>query len=293
MNERHIDEETLAAFLDGSLTNEERSKVLRQVAQSPEAYDEFLDAARIADTLRETTPSDAQRRKRTRWQRLGISLPLLAAASIAGVTLWPSARRASDVIDLVQKLPTVKVVGRVEGTLGAGWDQPGWSVLRGSTATQSMGLAARLGAVYSMWVFAKNTSDLTAARAISERLADLLSSTSGAAPTVRALAGTAQDPQQQRTIGYALRSISGDTTAFDVGAWLSTTSMALKLGDTAYLARGADPRKMLTRITAALDANASAEWDDCRRNLRALATDMLSPEESAVAVGAALKAIPL
>ncbi len=293
MNERRIDEETLAAFLDGTLPNEERSNVLRQVAQSPEAYEEFLDAARIADTLRETTPSVAPRRTRTRWRRLGLGLPLLAAASIAGVILWPSTREASNVIALAQNLPSAKVVGSVEGTLGAGWDVPGWSVLRGNSTSQSAGSAARIGASYAMWVFARNANDSTAARALSERLASLLSSISGAGPSMRALAGGGREPQQQQVIGLALRAIAGDTATFDVGAWLSTTRIALQLGDNGYLARDAEPIKVLTAITSALDANASSEWDECRKHLRLLLTGTHTPQEAAEAVGAALKAIPL
>ena len=46
-----VDPETLAALLDGKLTDEERARVLARLAKSEREYDDLLEAAALAGEL--------------------------------------------------------------------------------------------------------------------------------------------------------------------------------------------------------------------------------------------------
>src|SRR5262245_51146108 len=82
-----LDNETIAAFLDGTLPDEERARVVRVLASSPELYSGVLEAAKVSAELeRSSTPLKLEKRVENRWRRrILIAAPVLAAASIVGI----------------------------------------------------------------------------------------------------------------------------------------------------------------------------------------------------------------
>ena len=49
LTNQRIDPETLASFLDGTLPDAERERVLESLAQGGEAYDDFVEARALLD----------------------------------------------------------------------------------------------------------------------------------------------------------------------------------------------------------------------------------------------------
>jgi ferric-dicitrate binding protein FerR (iron transport regulator) len=92
MSAERIDAETLAAFLDGKLEPAERERVLRILAEQPEEYEVFVDAAHIAARLERSTRTGGAEARRVsgatrRYPRAKWTVPLAIAASVAAIAL--------------------------------------------------------------------------------------------------------------------------------------------------------------------------------------------------------------
>src|SRR5687767_4136506 len=182
--------------------------------------------------------------------------PVLVAAGIAAIFVARSGR-TTDTIDLMQRaqLASVSGAGSVDNSLGPNWDQPSWSVVRGSSASAlSAGVAARMGARVAQLEYAAYAADTVAWNRVSTALVDLASSIEGAGPVGQQLRGlTIPSAADRASVARKLREISGASAAFDVGAWLETARLAAAGDRLDYLRPDGDARASLRRIRASIE----------------------------------------
>jgi hypothetical protein len=299
VNHERVEDETLAAFLDGTLPAGERAAVLRVLAANPEAYAEFLDAASVAAAVNaDSTGGSGSATSPRRWRRsMMLAGPLLAAAGIAGVILVARGPRAPDTIDLMQgaQLASAAGSGSVDATLGNDWDQPGWSVVRGGAAgTASAGTAARIGARVAQLEYAAAASDSAAWQRVAATLADLVTSVEGSGPLTQQLrSGGILDLDQRATLARQLRELTGTPAAFDVGAWLETARLAAASNRLDHFRAGGDALTSLQRVTAAIEREqSSAEWSVIISQLKAIETEAADASRVRLHVDSAMSAFP-
>lgn len=313
MSRERLDDETLAAFLDGTLTPDERARVVQSLDADPEAYAEFLEAARIAASVSGVATADeagptlvndppgrapVEPAKRKGWSRsILAAVPLLAAAGIAGVIFWPRGSAGPDTIALMQgtRLATVQGEGSVSAALGESWDQPGWSVVRGSdVGSATPGTSARIGARVAQLEFAAGASDTVAYRRVQGSIAELLSAVEGAGPiAVRLPQLQLQDSEGRATLARQLREVTGELTAFDVGAWLETARLAALNGRSDFLATNGPAIATLRALTDALDrAPPAGNWSEILAQLRTMTQGPLDAATARAHIETALAAIP-
>lgn len=325
MTNPRIDDETLAAFLDARLSDEERARVIKAIADEPERYAHFFEAAHLiaedefameepdesleAQESAEPEPTPPATvdqdpevlpfvpKERSPWRkRLLIAVPLLAAAAIAGVMLkTPS--QAPDAIALMQgvRLASASGPGSVQSALGASWDQPGWSVVRGGeSGTASPGTVARLGARLAQLEFSASAGDSVAYDQSRARARSLLSTIEGSGPLAASLASIAIAASSERaTLARQIREVTGQPTPFDVGAWLETTRLAFLSGHDDFVAPGSDAFATLQHLTDALRrAPPDAPWVEIQRHLDAIAIGPSSAAAVRAHVDSAMAAIP-
>ncbi len=257
MSHEHIDEETLAAFLDGRLDDAERARVQRVLAHSDEMFAEFREAANVADALRAETARSAAPLRSARWRRNAlIAVPVLAAAGIVGVVVTrPS--RIPDAVMLAQETITLPAsgAGSIERTMGVDWQHPGWTVTRGVGGGESEGTALRLGARFAQLEFAANAEDTAAWRQVAAALVSQLGAVDVAGPIVATL-DTLDIPARQARASLAvqLRELSGSTFAFDLGTWMELARLNARIGRASWFA----PEGSSTRLLRRLVGNASS-----------------------------------
>lgn len=314
MSRERLDDETLAAFLDGTLTPDERTRVVQSLDADPESYAEFLEAARIAaeasgaatatevagPTLVDDPPAPAafERPKRKGWSRsILAAVPLLAAAGIAGVIFWTRESATPDTIALMQgtRLAAVQGEGSVSSALGESWDQPGWSVVRGNdVGSATPGTSARIGARVAQLEYAAGAADSVAYRRVQSSITELLAAVEGAGPiAVRLPELQLQDAEGRATLARQLREVTGEPAAFDVGAWLETARLAALSGRSDFLAANGPAISMLRPLTDALDrAPPAGNWSEILTQLRAMTQGPLDAATARAHIEAALAAIP-
>ena len=241
MIDDQLDNETVAAFLDGTLPEAERGRVMRLLASSPEQAGNVLEAAKVAAELeRVGQRPQLLKPKASRWQRRAlITMPFLAAAGISGILIL---RRDNppDVIALARaaNLTTERGAGTIDRSLGATWDQPGWTVVRGGApGAGSIGLTARVGARVAQLEFAAAAHDSAAYDRVASGLAEMLTSIEGAGPVAEQLrSGISSAEDAHATTVDRLRALSPATAAFDLGVWLETARLAARLGRVDFFA---------------------------------------------------------
>jgi hypothetical protein len=262
-----LDPETLAAFLDGTASPEERESVLRTLARSKEAYASFLEAAavhrevedqrpatNIAPSAKATAAGSGAAKRARRW----FISPLPLAASIGAVLLFGRLvlERSQGSIELAQatRLTRESGPGTLSRTFGDAWDQPPWSVARGADgALAPHPRAFRAGVRYAELEVAAQSTDSGAARRAAEALAQLLSPVeTGAtlAAGIRGLAGAADfgGRAQRAATAKQVRATLGADDWFDVGVWTETARLAVTARDLVFFARGGPAIKQLRRI---------------------------------------------
>jgi hypothetical protein len=260
MSAERIDAETLAAFLDGKLEPAERERVLGILAENPEEYETFSDAAHAAATLAGTsvTPIETHRRGRP-WR---VAIPALVAASIvtAVVVLPRLDGRGTSPVDLAGRLKVVTVPGdgSLAARLGADWDQPGWSVTRGGgTDIVEPARAFRIGARAMDAEVALRAGDTTALKLVGTELVNLIAGLDGgavAAAQYRSIldAGTETSDTDRLMAAEAAAVLLEESPWFDLGAWSEAVRLAALAGDREFLVRSAGPlEEIVTRIEAA------------------------------------------
>ncbi len=299
MSEERIDPETLAAFLDGTASPEERDGVLRTLARSKEAYASFLEASAIqrelaaeapvvAPALSPVAPAEASRPSareaaNTRWFRSWKLAPVLLAAGIAGILIVRGMDRgpASGAIQLAQatSLTSERGSGAIERTLGSTWDQPPWSIVRGSEpAVDRRPLAFRAGVRYAELELAARAADSAAVTRSVDVLAQLLATTEGGGPFAATFRDLATEPEfgsasRRAAAAGQLRSLLGSEDWFDLGVWAETARLAIAARDTAFFdprGRGVSELRRIIEPHTAAAAPESAEWVPVTDALRPL-----------------------
>ena len=271
-----LDEETLAAFIDGALPAAERERVVRALAADPDLYADFLEAARTADSARVPAPltlhgqTRPEAKRRLRW----LVVPSLAAAGIAAVLWFPRNQGAADAIELIPSA-ALAAAGRTPGAGGLPlrWDEPGWGVARGgSTAQAADAAAARVGARLVQLEFAAAASDTSAVQRITPAMLSLISAFDGAGPVGEQLRGRVATTSGERAvIARQLRTISGASAAFDAGVWLELARLSNAAGRSEFFAVDGDSRAVLKHVITALEQEGAARrWSDVLAHLKTL-----------------------
>lgn len=299
MTAARLDDQTLAAFLDDALPPAERERVLRVMAAEPDAYADFLEAAQVMEVLNHPlTVVDPKRAKRRSWPRpLLVAVPLLAAAGLAGVLLLNNADAAPDAVALMQgaRLVAHGGPGSVGAALGDDWDQPGWTVMRGSAASgSSPGSAARIGARMAQLEYAASAGDQAAYDRISAIVVGLLSAVEGGGPIAARLSSLPMAAAAERgALARQLRSITGAESAFDVGVWLETARLADASGRASFLSPNGPAVARLRRITSALErAPPPGDWSTILTQLQAISRGADDGVRARARVDTALAALP-
>jgi len=279
LSKERIDPETLAAFLDGTLSPRERERLLRVAAQGGEAYEELIEAqALLYDGVAgvETTPapvsvsSDVPLKDRfamrTRWWSRGAVWTLgafLAAASVAGIVVLQ--RRAASP-DLSPTRGTVRHVMALaadtnpDSAFGTGWHQIDWSITRGPAQSVSDGVYAfRLGVRFVDLAVALSSNDTSARRMLGETLVALASNAetgSSVAMRIEAMAGADKRPtiEEVSSVGNDLRSLVAHPAAYDAAVWTESARAGARANQPTFFARGGGPMRELKRVIAELEA---------------------------------------
>jgi hypothetical protein len=310
VSDERIDPETLAAFLDGTASPEEREGVLRTLSRSKEAYASFLEASAIQRELAAETPavapaapvaasvepprSPAREAANARWfRRPRYVTPALLAAGVAAIMVvrgigGPVGQGA---IQLAQatSLTQERGSGALARGLGDAWDQPPWAVVRGSESSlATRSVAVRSGARYAELEAAAQAADSAAVSRSAESLAQLLSSVEGAAPIAASVRDMARPPDfggraQRATVAGQLRALLGAEDWFDLGVWTETARLAVAARALAFFEPGGRGVAELQRILQphiAESRSDSAEWGPVIEALRPLiAGRVWSPNE--------------
>lgn len=302
MTTPRVDDETLAAFLDARLSAEERARVLQAIADQPDQYEHFFEAAHLIaeGSAGEAPPHPRpeQLPRRSPWRRrLYVAVPLLAAAAIAGVMVQRTRADSGDVVKLMQgtRLANASGPGSIQRVLGDNWDQPGWSVVRGVESTgATAGTIARLGTRMSQLAFAAGSADSVAYALAVARARALLTTIVGSGPLAASLAAMPITASEERaTLARQIREVSGEPTAFDVGAWLETARLSYATGINDFAASGSDGLAALQHIAATLGrAPPDVRWQEIERHLVAIGEASSDPALARAHVDSALTAIP-
>ncbi|MBC7842398.1 MAG: hypothetical protein H7099_08790 [Gemmatimonadaceae bacterium] len=283
-----IDAETLAAFIDGTMPAAERERVAAVLASDAEQYRIFTDATRITslarmedtrvadtgdgDTHAANFPTLGSPSRRRAALRIG---SMLAAAAIVGVVALSRGAAPADTLAVIRQIRIADAsgAGAMDRALGAGWGEGDHPIVRGDGADSDMFVApSRLGALVAALTIAGTLADSTAWTHTTSVLASTLSGVSGAAPLAAQLerddmrAAATRDARARQ-----VRQLSGDTAAFDAGAWVEGARLSLRAGRTENLRSDAPLRIALPSVIESLESHRDATaWRDALRGLRAM-----------------------
>lgn len=251
-------EEELAAFLDGTLSPEERRRVLDRAAEDPDHYEMLVEAS---GTLSELDPGVAEpnpaivgsprtaagarrggvepRRgwgRRVRWPLIGLA----AAAVLAVVLLNPVGRDAADPDGILALAGTVETGRLPEGAATLAMSP--WQAARGERDTSEDARVTRAGMRLTDLVAAAAGRDADAATAVARDLALELDGVLGAGPVVARLSAAAADAAADTDDWPSSATAAAESTVrvFDstplrLGLWLETVRLAALSGDAELL----------------------------------------------------------
>ena len=280
LNSERIDPETLASFLDGTLPDAERERVLEALARGGAAYDDFVEARALLDKAAadegvpqpgfgvpiQASETDVARPKPNVWwrsRRPWAIAAVLAAASIVAVLVLnrpASSDSASSALLAVQSVSdSMAGVTDLDARIGAPWDEPRWTVLRGSEESfNAQAYSFRLGVSYARFRVVLSAQDSRFRRQVSSALARLAARAETGAPVavrIEQLAmSSAAQPHQEELLRVAseLRGISAPASWFDLGVWTESARLAAKAGDLAFFDSRSPTMSGLPGIVGAL-----------------------------------------
>lgn len=197
-----LDPETLAAFLEGRLSKEERDQVLRALDESPGDVAWLADASAALSALEPAggahshassgtgQPVDQVAQARGRRLRLSLGVGGLAAAAALAMLLLlrpgsrPGAPADVSVLLVGRSLAPARGDGALARALGEGWSSPGWTVWRGSEAgtLTPRQRSTRIGARLADVGVALDAQDRTAAVGALDEVIALLADVDAAGP---------------------------------------------------------------------------------------------------------------
>ena len=280
VSDERIDPETLAEFLEGRLAPTERERVLHALAESPEAYADFIEAAAVdravadegsplkleRESVAKPTVVPINRKANRAWTYV---VPALIAAGIITVFVL---RRGSEtgrgeMIVLAQATHVLPAgTGSVASKLGDSWDQPQWSVSRGGDdVSNDRARAFRAGARVAELEVAAQAGDSAAVRRLAGSLTSLLMSAQAATPTISQLRDFSEPGAAARAaVAQQIRDLLGAPVNFDAGLWTETARISLAAGSGEYL--GATNAN-LTRLILKLEGGSNAALVSALRSI--------------------------
>ena len=314
MNSESIDPETLAAFLDGTLQESDRERVLQALARGGAAYEDLIDvhALQQAGDIAVASPpvaapapslgsrtAEQPRAASRRWRRpnMWVLPTFLTAASIATFVLLRGRDHASTAS------PTIGTMARVTAAangvdpasaFGAGWDQANWSTARGSTGSlDDRVYAFRLGVRFVDFALAVSSSNsdarYTLGQAVSVLASSALAGTPVAARVDAITADSAMHPTaaELATLSEDVRALASQPDWFDAAVWSESARLAARARETAFFAHDSAPMRELRRIVARLNSGPSggAAPNEIVESLRRLAEQHLSSPVDFNAIG--------
>lgn len=256
-----LDPEVLAALLEGTLSARERGEVLEHLAQSPDDFEAFVEAASVLRDLDDdagaapvpptppTTSSPTREIRPARRWLPGPKLWLPLAALLAGVLVVSRvvlSGGAPTPVALLERDPLVRS-GSLAATLGPDWSQPGWSVQRGggqSLAEQRRDF--RIGVRLAGLDAALDAGDARAVQQVAPQLISLLEEVGpGAGPAARFYRrlnelATQGDPRREPDLeaqaAADLVDALQDSPWFGLGVWVEQARLATLARRTEFFA---------------------------------------------------------
>jgi hypothetical protein len=290
---RRIDPELLAAFLDGKLGPEERTRVIAALGASRDLIRTYADAVGAtreleADPRLPVVPIPARPRGTPRWM-----LATLSVAALLLVTVGMLLLRRPVTTPALGAAESIVASARTEAGRDLALPARPWHVLRGNgDIVSSRGRGVRIGAMIADLEL--TTAAGNADVAIALRIAALLDSVPGGFIGGRVYADLAMRDASSLSRA-ALRAASGtaelvvNRRELRVGVWLETARVAMGRQDSTFLAStttrsaitdlqyltrtSADDRTTVARLSAALETrpmNLAAVGESATELLRAL-----------------------
>jgi hypothetical protein len=291
LREPDIDDERLAALLDGRVQGPEREALLRRIAASD---DDFRDFAETAAVLRETEADEAVPRRApgaqaappstraargwrrpARWAALAVVLCLAASLALLARS-WRG--------EPADPSRTAALLAAPGAPLPAGWlDERPWSGTLGGDALSPGARAARAGALHVDLAVAAAARDTGATARLAAELGALVSAVPGSAPVAEAYAEVgrlAGEPSGRlapvlRRAGEGAGALLG-REAVELGAWAEAARIAAARGERSFFAQRAS-RDALRRA-AALPPPAGPQAERVRAALEGPDRGALGPE---------------
>jgi len=258
-----IDPETLAAFLDGKLSGQEREKVIKALSDS-ELYESFMEASAIQRELgmgevpEPVVVVDARDRfaRSRRWRTY---VPAAAAAALAGVlavSQFASARMPES-LGLVAKAAFFEQAQEngAQKTLGADWKGPAWSASRGVNSPETpRGDEFKSGVLLVNLDFAARTKEDTVFPRIATQLKKLVSG-----PASNML--NPADKTSLRGFSRTISQLFKDSPWYRLGIWTGQARLAVAGNDMSFFAPDSKATRMLTDVYDRITDDAKASGD--------------------------------
>ena len=277
MSKQRIDPETLAAFLDGTLSASDRERLLRAAAKGGTVYQQLIEAqALLYDgvagaeasspriSVAAAKPSESRPSTRGRWWmrhswKLGA---ILVAASVVGVVLKRRAElhNVSPTAGTVQHVIALAAGVNLDSAFGVGWDRIDWSITRGPSQSVDDGVYAfRLGVRFVDLAVALSANDTSARHALGQTLVALASGAETGSPVaarIEALAAADQRPTVEEVSGICedLRTLVNHPAAYDAAVWTESARAGARANQATFFARDGRPMRELKRVIAELEA---------------------------------------
>ena len=289
MSESSISPETLAAFLDGTLSSEDRERVLATLARSDEAYGDFVEAVAIAKAL-DAAEQPAVRPSRTpsRWRRT--LLMAIPAVSGAGVLFLVTNRWPAGDVDGMTRVVRSPLAGA--GATSAA--STVWSDSRGAAAElRPSARLFRMGVRLAELEAAYSSGDAAAIDSAFAALQDAASGTTDGRLEVLALqtGNRTARPANRNALAARLRGAEPDTWHgwFDMGAWCASARLAAAARQVRFFQTDGDALVALNRLLDAEQRLAPAQRQQAPEALTAALRAFASRpiESEAQLIGAA------
>jgi hypothetical protein len=245
VTEHRIDPEKLAAFLDGRLDEKERQEVLRVLAESPDEFETFAQAAALLGELQTGEAAAGRERPEpgtSRWlvrRVLLAGIPTLAAAMLAGWFVIPRLTAGGD-FDVVgfNGAALLASANALASRLEGGWVDAGVPVPRGAGGAMSArGRAFSMGVRLSDLEVALSTADTVARSRLAHEIPELLGAIEGGAAIearYRQLLSGVSTEADRSAAARDVRLLLLDSPWLDLGAWTETARLALLVDGDAF-----------------------------------------------------------
>jgi hypothetical protein len=238
LKDKSMDLETIAAYIDGTLTPDRMAEVAAQLANSPDDYQVFADAVALRDELSRpagaaTTVAAApaltvRSRRPRRWVFVGAASA--AAAAVLLVTQIMETGTGPPLFLTAEEL-NLRGSGSLTSRFGEEWTEPPWPQVRSPAVTSlNANESFRAGALSYAVMLAADAGDLSALREASDHLGNALT-LAAAGPTtarIREIATQVPPTNLEGAITPFVTSLRElyDVHWFDLGLWAEQARLA-------------------------------------------------------------------